>query len=434
MSTVLNIIIGILIFTVIVVVHELGHMLLAKKAGISVPEFSVGFGPRLFSFKIGETRYSFKLLPLGGSCQMLGEDEIMEDERAFNNKGVWARFSVLFAGPFFNFLLAFVLSIIIIAIAGIDHPTVTLVTEGSAAEAAGLQAGDIITSFDGSRTRVGRELAMYFEFNKLGAEPVEVEYERNGEDYETVLTPKLNTTYRLGFSYMADSTEPAVTEVSKGGAMELAGVEAGDVILSIDGTAVKTGEEVMLYFSEHPMDGSSVTLEVKRGGETRSLTVTPNYIEEYLAGFSYNYHYREKTGPFETLGYALNEVKYWIVSTVKSLGKLITGQLSTDQIGGPVRIVKELGSTIESSKEDGTLYVVLNLMNWAILLSANLGVMNLLPLPALDGGRIVFVLIEAIRGKPISKEKEGMVHLIGFILLMVLMVFVFYNDIKNIFF
>ena len=409
-------------------------MLLAKRAGVAVPEFSVGFGPRLFSFKIGETRYSFKLLPLGGSCQMLGEDEIREDERAFNNTGVWARFSVLFAGPFFNFLLAFVLSIVIIAIAGIDHPTVLAVSEGSAAEAAGLKAGDVITSFDGSRTRVGRELAMYFEFNELGAEPLEVEYERDGEDYETVLTPVLNTTYRLGFSYMADTTEPAITEVSAGGAMEAAGVKAGDVILEIDGEEVKTGEAVMMHFEEHPMDGSPVALKIRRGSETQTLTLTPNYFEEYVAGFSYNYHYREKAGPFETLGYALNEVKYWIVSTVKSLGRLITGRLSTDQIGGPVRIVKELGSTIESSKEDGILYVVLNLMNWAILLSANLGVMNLLPLPALDGGRIVFVLIEAIRGKPISKEKEGVVHLVGFVLLMVLMVFVFYNDIKNVFF
>ena len=127
-------------------------------------------------------------------------------------------------------------------------------------------------------------------------------------------------------------------------------------------------------------------------------------------------------------------MKYWIVSTVKGLGQIITGNVSTNDIGGPVRIVDEIGNVVEESKSDGILYVILNLLNWCVLLSANLGVMNLLPIPALDGGRLLFMFIEVVRGKPVAKEKEGMVHMIGIILLMLLMVFVFFNDIRNIFF
>ena len=165
-----------------------------------------------------------------------------------------------------------------------------------------------------------------------------------------------------------------------------------------------------------------------------TLSLTPEYTTSYLTGFSYNYAYREKTGPLGVLKYSFVEVKYWIVNTYKSLGQIFKGKVSTDDLGGPVRIVSELENTVEETKSDGLLYVVLNLMNWAILLSANLGVMNLLPIPALDGGRLVFIVIELIRGKPVPPEKEGIVHAVGIVLLMALMVFVFFNDIRNVFF
>lgn len=178
-----------------------------------------------------------------------------------------------------------------------------------------------------------------------------------------------------------------------------------------------------------------MTIGYLRDGIASEVQIDPLFDSEgYSLGFSYNYNYREKTNLLGVIKYSFYEVKYQIVSTVKNLGQMITGNISANDIGGPVRIVDEIGNVVEESKSDGILYVILNLLNWCVLLSANLGVMNLLPIPALDGGRLLFMFLEVVRGKTIAKEKEGMVHMIGIILLMLLMVFVFFNDIRNIFF
>lgn len=187
------------------------------------------------------------------------------------------------------------------------------------------------------------------------------------------------------------------------------------------------------------MDGSvvSVTYERKTGNNVESTTVevTPKLAQEaYSVGFAYNLA-REKTGVLQTIKYSVIEVKYWIVTTVKNLGLLVTGKLSSNDVGGPVAIMGTMADAYKQTAENGTaLDVVLQMSYITILLSANLGVMNLLPIPALDGGKLLFTLIEAVRGKPIDREKEGLVHLIGMVLLMLLMVFIFFNDIKNVFF
>ena len=192
MSKLISILIGILIFCLIVVVHELGHLIVAKKNGILVPEFQVGFGPKLCSFKKGETEYSIRLIPFGGACKMLGEDGESDDERAFTNKKPWARFATIFAGPLFNFILAFVMAVIVIAIVGYDPCIVTSVAENSTAEKAGLQAGDLITSYDGHHISIGRELYIYFNFNEIDSDPVEVTYKRDGVKNTVTLTPDLS--------------------------------------------------------------------------------------------------------------------------------------------------------------------------------------------------------------------------------------------------
>ncbi len=434
MSKLVSILIGILIFCVIVVVHELGHLIVAKKNGIFVPEFQVGFGPKLCSFKRGETEYSIRLIPFGGACKMLGEDGESDDERAYTNKGPWARFATIFAGPFFNFILAFVLAVIVISIVGYDPCVVTSVTKGSSIEAAGLQPGDVITKFDGHGISIGRELYIYFNFSELENKSYQVSYERDGKKYTTEFTPELNRAYRLGFSYMNDANPCRISSLVRGGVLERAGIKADDVIVGINDAKIVSGEDFFNYIQANPLDGSEIRFTVQRGSETKTLALTPEFTETYVSGFTYNYGGREKTGPVGVLKYSAVEVKYWIVNTYKSLGQIFRGKVSADDFGGPVRIVSELENTVEETKSDGILYVVLNLMNWAILLSANLGVMNLLPIPALDGGRLVFIIIELIRGKPVPPEKEGLVHAIGIVLLMALMVFVFFNDIRNVFF
>jgi regulator of sigma E protease len=327
--------------------HELGHFLLAKANGVQVNEFCLGLGPTLIGFHAGETFYSLKLLPFGGACMMEGEDEESDSNRAFGNKTVWQRFSIVFAGPFFNFILAWLFSLIILGSAGIDYPTIYQVEAGSPAAEAGIEAGDTITKLNNKNIHFYREISVYTYFH--------------------------------------------------------------------------SGEEIQVTW--------------KHDGETKTALVTPRYDEElgrYLFGFQGSIG-RQKGNALQVILHSFYEVKYWISTTVQSLGKLVTGQLAMDDLSGPVGIVKTIGDTYTESKADGIYYVFLNMLNMAILLSANLGVMNLLPLPALDGGRLVFFIIEAIRGKRLDPNKEGMVHYVGLIVLLILMVVIMGNDIRKIF-
>lgn len=342
----MGIILAILVFGVIVLVHELGHFLLAKANGIRVDEFSIGMGPRLISWVKGETRYSLKLLPIGGSC-MMGEDDADDtSEGSFNSKSVWARISVVAAGAIFNFILALVFAVVIISFTGYDKPVISGVVEGFPAEEAGMQAGDRIIKMNHKKINLWREVTYYNMFHQ--GETVDVVYERDGEKYEITITPKKDE------------------------------------------------------------DGS------------------------YLLGVTSPSAY-EKADVFTAVQYGVYEVKFWICTTLESLKMLITGGVGVDQLSGPVGIVDVVDDTYQQSKEYGALVVFIQMLNIGILLSANLGVMNLLPLPALDGGRLVFLFVEAIRGKRVPPEKEGIVHGIGMVLLLALMAFVLFNDIKRLF-
>ncbi len=343
----MSIVVAILIFSIIVLFHELGHFLLAKANGIRVNEFSLGLGPTIVGFTKGETKYSLKLLPFGGACMMEGEDEESQDSKAFNNKSVWARISVVLAGPVFNFIMAFILSVVVIAISGYDRPVISQVTEGSAAEAAGLEAGDEIISLGKKRIHLFKEIVFYT-YTHVG-ESMDVVYERDGERYSTNLTPIYDE-------------------------------ESGRYLLGV---------------------------------------VSSGY---------------EKGNIFRVLQHSWYEMSYYVETTIESLGMLIKGSVGINDLSGPVGIVSTIGDTFEESSKISGLAVFLNMSVMCVLLSANLGVMNLLPLPDRDGGRLLFLIIEAIRGKKIDQNKEGIVHFIGIILLFGLMIFVMFNDVRKLFF
>lgn len=344
----MKIIIAILIFSVIIIFHELGHFLLAKANGIQVNEFSLGLGPTLIGFTKGETKYSFKLLPFGGACMMEGEDDSSDNPRAFPNKSVWARMSVVFAGPLFNFIMAFVFAFIIICCVGYDAPVISDVIDGYAAQEAGMQGGDTIVKLNGFHVHFYREVSSYSTFHY--GEAVEVTYKRDGQTYTTTLTPKLDE-------------------------------ESGRYLYGFIGNST--------------------------------------YVKGNIAENALN---------------ALYEVRFWIYNTVQSLKMLFSGGASVNDLSGPVGIVKNMGDVYEETvASSGYFYAFLNMLYWGVLLSANLGVMNLLPLPALDGGRLVFLIVEAIRGKRVDPEKEGYVNLIGLALLLLLMFVVMFNDIRKLF-
>ena len=342
----MGIILAILVFGIIVFIHELGHFLLAKANKIRVDEFSLGMGPRLVSFVRGETRYSIKLLPLGGSC-MMGEDDVDDmSEGSFNSKSVWARMSVVVAGAVFNFLLALIFSMIVIGYTGYDEPVISGVVEGFPAQEAGLQEGDRIVKMNNKKINIWREITYYNMFHP--GETVDLVYERDGEKHEVTITPKKDE------------------------------------------------------------DGN------------------------YLIGITSPAQY-EKANLLTAAQYGVYEVKFWICTTLESLKMLVTGDVGVDQLSGPVGIVSVVDETYQQSKSYGVMVVIMQMLNIGILLSANLGVMNLLPLPALDGGRLVFMIVEAIRGKRVPPDKEGWVHGIGMILLLALMAFVMFNDVKKLF-
>ena len=177
--------------------------------------------------------------------------------------------------------------------------------------------------------------------------------------------------------------------------------------------------------------GDIVKFDIERDGKVSSYEVRPEKYKTKTLGFTAAYS--EKGGSaLDVIKYSFIEVKYWIETTIASLGQLITGKLSVKEVSGPVGIVDTVGSVIDQSKSYGLKVIIINMLNMAVLLSANLGVMNLIPIPALDGGRLVFILIEAIRGKPVDREKEGYIHFAGFVVLMLFMIFVMFNDIIRI--
>ncbi len=427
----MSILIAFLVFGFLILTHELGHFLLAKKAGIGVIEFSIGMGPRIVSKQIGETKYSLKWIPFGGSCMMVGEDAESDSPDAFNKKSVWARILVVAAGPLFNFLFAFLLALVVIAIAGANPAKIYQVQSGYGADQAGLQPGDVIQEINGKSISLGRDIDLYFLNHPMDGSKIAVTYEREGKEYTVQLDPNY-TAYRMGISYYATADRPSFSEVTENSPAAKAGIEVGDVVVSINGTAVATGEEMAAYLAENPIDGTPLKLVLERDGKQREVSLTPEKYEGTTLGLKAS-DYREKAGVLGVLKGGVQEVRYWVSFCLTSLKMLVTGQAGIKDMSGPVGIVSLIDTTVEQSRSDGALYVFLNVVNLAILLSANLGVFNLLPIPALDGGRLVFLVIEALRGKPVPPDKEGMVHTVGFVLLMLLMVVVLYNDIARLF-
>ncbi len=428
----MKIILAIFIFSAIILFHELGHFLLAKKNKIVVNEFSLGMGPRLLSTVKNGTRYSLKLFPIGGSCAMKGED--MEDEGpgTFNGAPVWGRIATVAAGPIFNFILAFVAAVIIVALVGYDPAEVTKVESGSTVAQAGLQKGDIIKEYQGYHIDLSRDLYLYMYLNSLSEdETVHMTVERGGKEVELSFKPDVQVRYLLGFN-RTDASSLEVKSLIPGMGLSETGVEPGDVLTSINGVRLENAEDYNAYLEEHPLTDETVTITYERDGLEYETDVTPTESRTPVLNFSYNLAYTKAEG-FGVLKYDGLEVKYLIRSTLLSLKELLTGGLGVKDLSGPVGVVDAIGSTYEESKSEGILAVWVNMLYMAALLSANLGVMNLLPLPALDGGRLVFLVIEAVRKKPVNRQVEGMVHFAGLMVLMVLMVVVMYNDILKIF-
>jgi len=344
----MKIFLTLLILCVIIVAHEYGHYIIARANGIEVKEFFVGFGPTIFKKKKGETLYSLKAIPLGGACVFMDEEDLDHPETcSYLNANVYARIATILAGPLFNFILAFLLSLFVIGACGYSTTKLIDVTEGSPAYEAGLRAGDEIVKINNSK--------VYF--------------------YGEVTFETMNN------------------------------------------------------------EGDPINVVYKRDGKKEACVVIPKYDEEYgrmMMGITFGDSVSDPT-PLQTLKYSFLNVRYWIKLTVKSIGMLFTGHASVNDLSGPIGVTQAVSEVYDEASAYGIMAIVYSLLDMAILITANLGVMNLLPFPALDGGKLIFLIYEAIAGKPANRKIEAAVNFAGMMLLFLLMMFVMYNDIARIF-
>ncbi|MGB7606565.1 MAG: RIP metalloprotease RseP [Lutisporaceae bacterium] len=323
----LTFITAIIVFTLLVVIHEFGHFIMARLSGVKVEEFAIGMGPKIWGYQAKETLYSVRAFPLGGFCKMLGEDESNQDPRAFNNKPILKRIAIIAFGPIMNLILALLIFSLVFA----NVPIISGVSENSPASKAGIVAGDKIVDINGTTITEWEQMRTII--NESKGKEIALTFQRNGETKQVRLIP-----------ISSEGQEGAIIGVSSS--------------IAYKGFSISQGFK----------DTSNITSEM-----------------------------------------------------IKFLGQLFTGKASMQYVEGPVKIVKRLG---EAAKV-GTALV----LQFAGFLSLNLCIINLLPFPALDGGRLVFLIIEAIRRKPVDPQKEGLVHFIGFVLLMMLSVFIIYKDI-----
>lgn len=344
MNGFLTIIAAIIIFAVLIFVHELGHFIAAKLSGVCVLEFALGMGPKIVSKKWGETVYSLRLFPIGGFCSMEGEEKCVDSERSFSKKKPWKRLIILVAGALMNIVLGFALLV------GLNSTSDAFVI-------------------------------------------------------------------------------PKIERVDVGSAADEAGLNSGDRIIRANGRTINIMEDFSWEIQNNKNSDAHLNLVVKNNGKVREISVTPKETEgKKTYGIMLT---TQQNSFFETVKNSFYKTIFYSRVVVDSLFDLVTGKASFSQVSGPVGIVHEIGTAIDAAQQTGSEGIK-TLIALTILLTINLGVFNLLPLPALDGGRILFVIVEMIRRKPVPVEKEAVVHFIGIVLLLGLSVVIAFKDIFTI--
>ncbi|MEK4406918.1 MULTISPECIES: RIP metalloprotease RseP [Sporosarcina] len=419
METVISFII---VFGTLVFFHELGHFLFAKKAGIMVREFAIGFGPKIIGIQKGETLYTVRLLPLGGYVRMAGED--------FDTVALQAGYRVGLLINAANEVEKIYLN------RNVANPDVLFLET----ESSDLEKELFIEGYDEEgqlvRYNVSRKAVIYEKGQKTLIAPYDRQFESKslgGRAMTIFAGPLFNFILAffifltIGLLQGVPTYEPVITNVVSGDPAQVAGMKDGDFVKVVDGKPIETWQEFAEIIQNSP--GILLQLEVDRNGDSVMMDVVPKTLEEKgkeYGQIGVKYTSPVEKGALKAVQHGAEETIVWFKRIADLLGQLVTGQLSFDALSGPVGIYQATGEVAQHG--------IYSLMNWAAILSINLGIMNLLPLPALDGGRLLFFLFEAIRGKPIAKQKEGMVHFVGIVLLMLLMLIVTWNDIQRFFF
>ncbi len=375
-------IVTILMFLVMVSLHEFGHYITARLLNFKILEYAIGFGPAIWKSKKSEIQYSLRIIPFGGYCKFEGEDEASDDERAFSNQAVWKRIIVVAAGGIFNIILGFLLFMIILT--AVNKPVATNVVNEivpySYIEEAGVMPGDRIVEINGKNVSGYNDITLYTQDFTEDRE-CELVIRRDGKKHSYTFKPSKSV---QSYTYTED------------------GIEFRS---SVNGIS----EDVEFFeYSEDIL-------------KDEELIGTTETVESLIIGFRPQ---QEEINALNIWKHTWSQTTFVVELVYVSLRDMITGDVGVEQMSGPVGVVSEINTAVNSG-DDSWLYV----LNLTALLTINLGVFNLLPIPALDGGRLFFMLIELITRRRIPPEKEGMVHGIGFLLLIILIIFVSYNDI-----
>lgn len=441
---------AILLLGVLIFVHELGHFIFAKWVGIKVLKFSLGFGPRLIGKTVGETEYLVSAVPLGGYVKMLGqsdtpeeEDEVIPEEekhRAYNVQPVWKRFTVIVSGPLFNlFFAALVFTLIFISGVPAARPDVGKISEDSPARAAGLATGDRILEINGVATQSWDDVDSAVEGS--GGKPLLMRVKR-GDQVETASVTPVKKNGRNLFGEIREGWDigisplvlPLVGDVMKGSRAEKAGLNRGDRILEIDGKALTTWQDMTDII--HGSPEKSLKFVVQRGtGEVRfaispekKSVKTPDGKAKEIGLIGISPMANDFTRRFNLPSAITRGVgKSWEMSvlTIVSIFKLFQRIIPADTIGGPIMIFQMAGQQAAQG--------ALSFFTFMAIISVNLGVLNLLPIPVLDGGHLLFLGIEAVRHKPLSEKVVLIAQKAGIAILASLMLFALYNDITRLF-
>ena len=434
----------------LIVVHEAGHFVVARWCGVKVLRFSVGFGKPILSRRFGPDRTELALgaFPLGGYVKMLdereGEVDAAELPRAFNRQSVWKRFVIVLAGPVANFMLAIVMYWVLF-VHGVEEPRPLLgkPVAQSIAERAGFQEGELVRSIDGQAIATWQELRWELLQRALakGSATLEVINKRQEISFRRIELASLDTSdlegdilLQTGFRFYRPHLPPVIGRIAPGGVADLAGLREGDRILAIDGEAIADWAQVVAVIREAP--GRSLRLDAGREGRTLNLSVTPAAADDRgkrigRIGIGVREQEIDRTavmqivryGPVAALGKAAGQTWETSVFSLAMLGRMIVGEVSWKNLSGPVTIADYAG---QSAKMGLSYYI-----KFLALISISLGVLNLLPIPLLDGGHLMYYIVEIIKGGPVSERVMEIGQQIGLALLATLMAFAFYNDINR---
>jgi regulator of sigma E protease len=446
-------VLGVLIF-----VHELGHFMMARRIGVRVLTFSLGFGPKILSFRRGDTEYCVSAIPLGGYVKMAGETP--EDARTgssdeFLSKTKWQRFQVLVMGPVMNLVLAvIVMAIVLLQGAKLpafdDYPVVIGgFAPGSPAQAAGLQEGDRIVSVD------DRDISSWKQFYMTTAtranRPVRIVIERDGKRTERQVMPVAVDRFETAAVGLLPVTHPQIDTLHKGQPGDEAGLRKGDFILGVGGQPLRVSPEDLAQLSRGSPDavfavlvaerararliesiqaseGRPLSLDVQRGNERLAVTVTPRLSEGTVRIGAMITPLELKVvepGPLEAVKLSLDQNWEWTTQIFETLGGLFTRQTSVKQLMGPVAIAGLSGEAAQQASW-------IPLFTLMAMISLNLGLLNLMPIPVLDGGHIAILALEGVSRRDFSMKVKEKMLLAGFVLLLMLMVTVIYNDLMRI--